>query len=148
MRKRKVAQRDSLWDLIVNNDDICFTNILPRLDLNDVKFLHEVNSETRKLMKRSSRASDLKKTFDIDEITSISTLEVAWEHYPWGKYDHWKEEFMDEPYFCEEVARTNKLELLEWVRDRINIIKRERIILKRRRRRRRRQQQEKQASKK
>jgi hypothetical protein len=59
----------------------------------------------------------LKKTFDIDEITSISTLEVAWEHYPWGKYDHWKEEFMDEPYFCEEVARTNKLELLKWARE-------------------------------
>ena len=116
-RKRKVGQRDSLWDLIVNNDDICFTHILPRLDLNDVKFLYEVNSETRKLVKRSSRERDLKKTFDIDEITSISTLEVAWERYPWGKYDHWKEEFMDEPYFCEEVARTNKLELLKWARE-------------------------------
>ena len=32
-RKRKVGQRDSLWDLIVNdNDDICFQHILPRLN--------------------------------------------------------------------------------------------------------------------
>ena len=31
-RKRKLGQRDSLWDLVVNNDDICFQHILPRLD--------------------------------------------------------------------------------------------------------------------
>ena len=58
-RKRKIGQRD-LWDLIVNNDDICFKHILPRLNRTDLKFLYEVNSETRKLIKRSSRAGDLK----------------------------------------------------------------------------------------
>ena len=51
------------WDLIVNNDDICFKHILPRLNATDVKFLYEVNTETRKLIKRSSRAGDLKKKF-------------------------------------------------------------------------------------
>ena len=51
LRKRKVGQRD-VWDLIVKNDDICFKHILPRLNSNDVKFLYEVNSETRKLVKR------------------------------------------------------------------------------------------------
>ena len=61
-RKRKVGQRDSLWDLIVNdNDDICFQHILPRLNGTDVKFLYGVNSETRKLIKRSSRAGDLER---------------------------------------------------------------------------------------
>ena len=35
-------QRD-LWDLIVNNDDICFKHILPRLNRTDLKFLYEVN---------------------------------------------------------------------------------------------------------
>ena len=29
----------------------------------DVKFLYDVNTETRKLIKRSSRAGDLKKKF-------------------------------------------------------------------------------------
>ena len=72
-----MGERDSSWDVIVKCVDITFTRILPRLDSTDVKFLHEVNGETRDLIKRSSRASDLKKTFDIDEITSISTLEVA-----------------------------------------------------------------------
>ena len=41
-RKRKVGQRD-LWDLIVNNDDVCFKHILPRLNSTDLKFLHLVN---------------------------------------------------------------------------------------------------------
>ena len=47
-----------------------------------MKFLYEVNTETRKLIKRSSRARDLKKTFKVEEMSSISTLEWAWEHHP------------------------------------------------------------------
>jgi len=117
-RKRKVeGQRDSLWDVIVNNDDICFKHIIPRLNGTDVKFLYEVNTETRKLVKRSSRASDLKEMFWMEEMSSISTLEVAWEHYPWGTYDYDVEDVMDEPYFCSRVAETNKLELLKWARE-------------------------------
>ena len=110
-RKRKVGQRDSLWDLIANNDDICFKHILPRLRGTDIKFLYEVNTETRKLIQRSSRAADLKKGFRVSEMSSISTLEFAWEHKSlWPSY--W-----DEPDFCHQVAWTNKLELLEWARE-------------------------------
>ena len=79
-QKRRIGERDSLWDLIVNNDDICFQHILPRLNRTDLKFLYDVNTETRKLIKRSSRAGDLKKVFKVKEMSSISTLEVAWEH--------------------------------------------------------------------
>jgi len=110
LRKRKVGQRD-VWDLIVNNDDVSFKHILPRLNSNDIKFLYEVNSETRKLIKRSSRAGDLKKGFKVYEMSSISTLEWAWENRRlWPSY--W-----DESYFCWEVAETNKLELLKWIRE-------------------------------
>ena len=126
-RKRKVGERDSLWDVVVKNDDICFQHILPRLNSSDVKFLYEVNGETRKLIKRSSRADDLKETFKTREMSSISTLEVAWEHYPWGKLlkcewmDPWdKEKYgprVDEPHFCTEVAKMKKLELLKWARE-------------------------------
>ena len=59
-QKRRRGERD-VWDLIVNNDDICFQHILPRLNSTDVKFLYGVNGETRKLIKRSSRAGDLKR---------------------------------------------------------------------------------------
>ena len=73
------GERD-VWDLIVNNDDICFKHILPRLNGTDLKLLYEVNGETRALVKRSSRKGELKKTFRVREMSSISTLEVAWEH--------------------------------------------------------------------
>ena len=70
----------SLWDMIANNDDITFTHIIPRLNSNDLKFLHGVNKEARALIKRSSRESDLEKKFEVSEMSSISTLEFVWEH--------------------------------------------------------------------
>ena len=111
LRKRKVGERDSLWDLIVDNDDICFQHILPRLNSNDVKFLYGVNSETRKLIKRSARKEELKKNFYVKEMSSISTLEVAWENK--SLWPSW----WDETSFCWRVAKTNKLELLKWARE-------------------------------
>ena len=116
-RKRKIGQRDSLWDVTVNNDDICFKHILPRLNSTDLKFLHGVNSETRKLIKRSSRKKELKERFKVNEMSSISTLEVAWEHYPWGKLVRQYGPRRDERDFCRKVAQTNKLELLKWIRE-------------------------------
>ena len=75
-QKRRIGERD-VWSLIVKCDDICFQHILPRLNANDVKFLYEVNTETRALIKRSSRADDLKEKFIVEEMSSISTLEFA-----------------------------------------------------------------------
>ena len=113
-QKRRIGERDSLWDLIVNNDDICFKHILPRLNSNDVKFLYGVNTETRKLIKRSSRMGDLKERFRVYEMASISTLEVAWENRE--NKSLWPS-WWDETHFCREVAKTNKLELLKWARE-------------------------------
>ena len=110
-RKRKVGERDSLWDLVVKNDDISLTHIVPRLNQTEVKFFYDVNSETRKLIKRSSRAGDLEKGFRVYEMSSISTLEAALEHK-----SLWRRSW-DETYFCSRVAETNKLELLKWARE-------------------------------
>jgi len=110
-KKRRILRDSRLWDLIVKNDDICFTHVLPRLNGTDLKFLDRVNGETRALVKRSSRKGELKKGFKVKEMSSISTLEVAWEHKSlWPRW--W-----DERDFCWEVARTNKLELLKWARE-------------------------------
>jgi len=110
-KKRESFSSSVLWDLIVKCDDICFTHILPRLNQTDLKFLYEVNTETRKLVKRSNRKKELKWKFKIEEMSSISTLEVAWEHKSlWPR--HWTE-----TYFCVKVAQTNKLELLKWIRE-------------------------------
>ena len=37
----KKSSKSVLWELIVNNDDICFTHILPRLNATDsVSYTH------------------------------------------------------------------------------------------------------------
>ena len=69
------------------------------IESTDVKFLYEVNSETRKLIKRSSRAGDLKETFKVREMSSISTLEFAWEHK-----SLWRMSW-DETYFCWKLLK-------------------------------------------
>ncbi|CAL6322162.1 unnamed protein product [Bathycoccus prasinos] len=109
-QKRRIGERN-LWSLIVKCDDICFTHVLPRLSATDIKFLYGVNKETRALVKRSTRAGDLKKKFNIGEMSSISTLEFVWE-----KKSLWTSSWY-ESYFCDQVAKTNKLELLKWIRE-------------------------------
>ena len=104
-QKRRMGERD-LWDF-VNNDDICFKHILPRLNRTDLKFLYEVNGETRALIKRSSRKGELKKRFKVREMSSISTLEIAWKNKSLWPSD-WSERD-----FCYKVAQTTKLELLK-----------------------------------
>jgi len=83
-----------------------------KLNRTDLKFFYEVNTETRKLIKRSSRKGELKKGFKVREMSSISTLEVVWEHK-----SSWRDYLKDETNFCLEVALTNKLELLKWIRE-------------------------------
>ena len=115
-KRDKAEERDSfvssLWELIVKCDDVSFQHILPRLNSNDIKFLYGVNKETRKLIKRSSRKGELKERFKVREMSSISTLEVAWENR-----SLWPRDWEDETYFCWKVAETNKLELLKWIRE-------------------------------
>ena len=81
-----------------------------------MKFLYGVNSETRKLIKRSSRTDDLKKRFKVREMSSISTLGVSVGALSVG-YVGRRLKRWDETYFCLEVAATNKLELLKWARE-------------------------------
>jgi hypothetical protein len=102
-----------LWEAIVSNDDVCFKHVLPKLNQTDLKFLYDVNSETRKLIKRARPFGiELKCAFKIAEMSSISTLEFAWKNRPL-----WPENWDGEKMFCYQVTRTNKLELLKWARE-------------------------------
>jgi hypothetical protein len=92
--------------------DIVEKHVMCKLNRTDLKFFYEVNTETRKLIKRSSRAEDLKKNFKVEEMSSISTLEFAWEDE-----SLWSGDLYDETDFSNRVARTNKLELLKWIRE-------------------------------
>ena len=66
------------------------------------------------MIKRSSRKGDLRKTFKVEEMSSISTLENAWENQ-----SSWPSD-LDERDFSWQVAKTNKLELLKWIREDTN----------------------------
>ena len=102
-RLRKVLENKPLplWRLfreaLLNGGacrDIVEKHVMCKLNGTDLKFFYEVNTETRKLIKRSSRAGDLKEKFKIEEMSSISTLEFAWENKSLWPSD-W-----DERYFC------------------------------------------------
>ena len=92
--------------------DIVEKHVMCKLNGTDLKFLYGVNTETRKLIERSSRKGDLKKNFKVEEMSSISTLEIAWEDDIL-----WSGNLDDETDFCFQVAQTNKLELLKWARE-------------------------------
>jgi len=113
---RRMGERD-LWDVIVHNDDICFKHVLPRLSQNDIKFLYDVNTETRALIKRAMTSGiTLEDRFQIEEMSSISTLEFAWNNMDWEARDK-NGYVMNQDWFCWKAARTNKLELLKWARE-------------------------------
>ena len=64
-----------------------------------MKFLFGVSEKTRKLVERSTRKGELKRRFKVEEMSSISTLEVAWENKSlWPS--HW-----DETYFCWKLLK-------------------------------------------
>ena len=109
-QKRRMGERD-VWDLIVKNDDICFKHILPRLNATDVKFLYEVNTETRKLIKRSSRARDLKKSLKLKRCRRYRLWSLC------GRINRCGRVLGRRNNFCSRVAETNKLELLKWARE-------------------------------
>jgi hypothetical protein len=63
---------------------------------------------------------ELRSTFRVGELSSISTLELAWEGYPWGerrRFPGGQVFTQDQEYFSSQVAATNDLKLLRWVRE-------------------------------
>ena len=62
----------------------------------------------------------LRDKFFVHEMSSRSTLRLAWEHYPWGqkgKYDSGNEYTKNQEQFSRRVAAANKLDLLQWLRE-------------------------------
>ena len=96
--------------------DIAERHVISKLNETDVKFFYDANSETRALIKRAARSGiTLAEKFRVCEMFSISTLEFAWENVQWNTEN--KYAVMNQPWFCWQVAETNKLELLKWARE-------------------------------
>jgi hypothetical protein len=109
-----------LWKLITEYPDIFETHVLKSGYLNgsDIKMFYECCRASRRAVIRAK--IELKEKFYVHQLSSISTMELAWEGYPWGarmRNPSGNEFTVDQECFCSEVAATNDLKLLRWVRE-------------------------------
>jgi hypothetical protein len=109
-----------LWKLITEYPDIFETHVLKSGYLNesDIKMFYECCRASRSAVIRTK--IELRKRFWVPELSSISTLELAWKGFPWGerkRFSDGKVITQNQEYFCRRVAATNDLKLLRWVRE-------------------------------
>ena len=109
-----------LWKLITEYPDIFETHVLKSGYLNesDIKMFYESCRASRSAVKRAK--IELQEKFGVHELSSISTMELAWEGYPWGRRICFPEGYqltMNQEYFSSRVAETNDLKLLRWARE-------------------------------
>jgi hypothetical protein len=109
-----------LWKLITDYPDIFETHVLKSGYLNgsDIKMFYESCRASRRAVKRAK--IKLQERFGVHELSSISTLELAWEGYAWGarmRLSSGQVITQNQEWFCFQVAGTNDLKLLRWVRE-------------------------------
>jgi hypothetical protein len=105
-----------LWTgLVLHHKDIFVSHVLSKLNTTDRCFFKKVNGESCDVLKYAGvDVSGL--GWGAYECSSISTLELLWNKFPWGKKFE-DGNVADQAWFCFQVAGTNKLELLKWVRE-------------------------------
>jgi len=110
---RGVVNPAPIWKLITDHPDIFERHVLKSGYLNgsDLKFFYGTNTDTRLAIKRAN--IELRREFRIEEMSSISQLEFAWDNYHW---DEDEEDGTQEDFFF-KVAFMNKLEYLVWARE-------------------------------
>jgi hypothetical protein len=106
-----------LWTgLVTHHRDIFVSHVLPKLNRTDRYFFANANIKHVDLLKYAGM-DEWEKGWHASECSSISTLEWAWNNFEWGEKDKVLGTVKDQAYFCAQVAYTNKLELLKWVRE-------------------------------
>jgi hypothetical protein len=109
-----------LWKLITDYPDIFETHVLKSGYLNgtDIKMFYECCRASRSAVIRAK--IKLQERFGVYELSSISTMELAWEGYPWDtrvRFPDGEEFTRNQEFFSATVAATNDLKLLRWVRE-------------------------------
>jgi len=104
-----------LWKFIVDHADIFEAHVLlsGKLNGSDIKMFSGSCRASRSAVKRAK--IEFREMFLVQELSSISTMELAWEGYPWGerrRYPSGREITMSQELFCATVALTNDLKLL------------------------------------
>jgi hypothetical protein len=111
MERLKLGPTKIWTGLVLHHKDVFVSHVLSKLNKTDQFFFSEVNRESRDVLKYAG--VDVSGV-NVTECSSISTLEWAWNHFPWGKKDG---RVIDQALFCSGVAATNKLEFLKWARE-------------------------------
>ena len=111
-----LSSSSPIWTgLVLHHRDIFVSHVIPKLNEIDRCFFSEVNRESRGVLEYAG-VNVSKLCWNVHECSSISTLEWAWNHIPWGeKFEDGT--VRDQAWFCWQVAFTNKLELLKWARE-------------------------------
>ena len=126
-RKRRTRERSSSEDrerlklgptevwkgLVSHHEDIFVSHVIPKLNQTDRWFFARASKESRDLLVRAG--VDVTK-FSWYELSSVSTLNYCWDHFPFGKKTRFGQK-MDKSYFLRNAARPKKLELLRWARE-------------------------------
>ena len=94
------SDKNELWKIVTDHPDIFDTHIVTKLNGNDVKFFYDVNSESRRAIKRSG--VQLRKAFKIRDFATKSTLSWALEKC-----------LEKRERFCAEMARNGNFVLLK-----------------------------------
>ena len=115
-----IGEPSKLWKLVTDWPDVFEKHVLLSGYLNDsdIKMFYECCRASRSAVIRAK--IELQETFWVHEFSSISTMELAWEGYPWGttgRLPDGQEFTLDQEFFCYRVAYTNDLKLLRWVRE-------------------------------
>jgi len=72
--------------LVLHHKDVFVSHVLPKLNETDRWFFAKVNRESWGVLEYAG--VDVSKfSCAVHECSSISTLELAWSHVPWGKKD-------------------------------------------------------------
>ena len=104
-----------LWTgLVLHHKDVFVSHVISKLNTTDRFFFSRVNRESLDVLKYAG--VDVSLGWCPHECSSISTLEWKWNHIAWGGKDNARY-VMDQAWFCEQVAGTNKLEFLKWARE-------------------------------
>jgi len=115
MERLKLGPTKIWTGLVLHHKDVFVSHVLSKLNETDRMFFSKVNRESRDVLEYAG-VNVSKLLCVIHECTSISTLEWAWNHMPWGKKFE-DGTVMDQAWFCWQVAGTSKLEFLKWARE-------------------------------
>jgi hypothetical protein len=110
------SSSSKIWTgLVMHHRDVFVSHVIPKLNETDRWFFSKVNRESQDVLAYAGvNVSGLHVI--VYECSSISTLEWAWNHFPWGEKDDLGN-VIDQAWFCVQVAQTKKLEFLEWARE-------------------------------